>query len=514
MARPLPILWLHVALLSTCPPLRADKPDLDLPADSPVMESLRRVQSRTGTVLPSQASPLRESAVLKAGAGAWSPFDSSLNATELRALRPSLVFWSDPLRGHDFRLSPVARVGFLANSQSTSLSDSNSDSEQTAFLTGMGITVSGKAFSRLSFYSHAVIYTEFTDRAQFTHQFDPRFGETYSVEKSAGDSLLKDRTFNRFENYLLLDLPWITLKAGRDRVRMGPGYFSSSMAGAGTPPYYMLEARIDFAPWLSLDDYLLKMTDTDYDIRKYANLHRFEFKPRPWLEIGFQDIVIYQDRDPDWAYLLPLVPLSFAEANNGGRDNAAMGFDFLCARIKNLSFWGEVFIDDLVGPATFFDGFWENRWSGLAGFQAVSPWPEADADLVVEYGHVEPWTYNGRKPQTSFRHYNVSSASKLGPDSRSLDVQASYRPTAWLQLRSRAEWNEKGIGRGATLGTIHDDALDGTDKEFLGGATLLETRFTQETSLLWRSFVQVRLRWTALPGTGGSELGADAVFQW
>jgi hypothetical protein len=166
------------------------------------------------------------------------------------------------------------------------------------------------------------------------------------------------------------------------------------MAGSDTPPFYLLEARIDFAPWLSVDNFLLKMTDTDHDIRKFANLHRYEFKPKPWLEIAFQDIVIYQDRDPDWAYALPLVPFTFSEANNGGRDNAALGFDFLCTKIKGFSFWGEIFIDDLVGPATFLSDFWENRWAGLAGFQWVSPWDAADLDLILDYGHVEPWTYN------------------------------------------------------------------------------------------------------------------------
>lgn len=488
---------------------RAEKPDLDIPPDSPVLQALRRLETRNGAVLPSHGPPLRAGQALSMGASGRTAYDSAVYLSELPYLRRDLWAWSDTVRRHSLYLSPVARLGY----QTTA--GAGSDSDQSAVLTGAGLTVYGKLFSRLTYYTHALIYIESTDRAQFAHQFDPRYGETYSVEKGPGDGLLKDRTFNRFEEYILLDLPYVTLKAGRDRVRMGPGYFSSLMAGSDTPPYYMLEARVDFAPWLSLDNYLLKMTDTDHDILKYANLHRFEFRPRPWIEIAFQDMVIYQNRDPDWAYALPLVPLTFAEANNGGRDNASMGFDFMVTRIRNLSFWGELFLDDLLGPTAFFDDFWENRWAGLAGFQITSPWRAADADLVVEYGHVEPWTYNGRAPQTSFRHFNVPSASKLGPDSRSLDVQASWRPNGWLQLRSRAEWNEKGTARGSTLGVIHADSIDGTGKTFLGGNPISQRVFTQEAEARWRQYVTAKAWWSRRTGSRPEDrAGIEILASW
>lgn len=489
--------------------LCAEKPDLDIPADGPALQGLRRLQTRTGRVLPSQAAPLRESAAMGFGTGSWTDFDSLLFASELYSLRRDLWSWSDSSRGHSIYFSPLARAGYRGSFGNTS------DSDETAALTGAGLVAYGRIFSRLAFYSHSVIYTEYTDRAQFTHQFDPRYGETYSVEKSDGDSLLKNRSYNRFEEYILLDLPFVTLKAGRDRLRMGPGYFSSMMAGSATPPYWLLEARVDFAPWLSVDNYLIKMTDTNHDILKYANLHRFEFRPRPWFEIAFQDMVIYQNRDPDWTYAIPLVPLSFSEANNGGRDNASMGFDFLCARWKHLSFWGELFIDDLVGPSSFMSDFWENRWAGLAGFQATSPLRIIDADLIVEYGHVEPWTYNGRTPQTGFRHFNVPSASKMGPDSRSLDVQASYRPIPFLQLRTSAEWNEKGRGRGATLGVVHVDSIDGTTKAFLSGVTDSETVFTQEAEGRWRNYLVGRIYWKyRMDSNPENVAGGDLLFRW
>lgn len=422
------------------------------------------------------------------GNGVLTPADEYWLDHGLPERRQELIAWSSPERGNSFFLSPEIEMGFASGSRG--------DSSLDAGLGGVGLELYGRLASRMSFHARGLAYTEVTDRKQFSHQFSPDLGETYSVEKGEGDSLLENRTFNRHTFYVTLDLPWVILKAGRDHVHTGPGYFSSLMAGSETPPYYLIGARVDFAPWLQLDNYLLRMTDTDHALRKYANLHRFEFRPHPTLSLAFQDIVLYEDRDPDPRYLLPLAPLTFTESDNGGLDNAAMGFDFHWRAAPHVSLWGELFIDDLLGPAAFFDDFWENRWAGLTGFQVTSPLPGFDADLVVEYGQVEPWTYLGRKPRTGFKHFNVPSASKLGPDSRSLDVQAAYRPVRWAELKARWESNDKGVGRQATLGVVHDDDIDPQTKSLLGGAVRSERILTPEAAFLWRQFLLARLSWS------------------
>jgi hypothetical protein len=459
-------------------------PDLDVPADDPSVPVLRRVQVRAG-ILGTQAWPQSERQALAPLSAAGTAADSAWLRSALPAFRSPAFGWSDPARGNSFFFEPEAEAELRMGGDSGD-----------ARIAGLGGRIYGRFGAHLSYFSHARIFSEFTDKAQFTHQFSPELGETYSVEKGAGDSLLPDRSYNRFESYIVADWPWIRLKAGRDRLHMGPGYFTSLTASRETPPYYLLEARVDFAPWLTLDDYLLRMTDTDHEIRKYANLHRFEFKPSRAWTFAFQDIVIYQDRDPDARYVLPLVPIMFSEVNNGGLDNSAMSLDFAFAGFRSLRVWGEIFIDDLLGPASFFDDFWENRWAGLAGFQAVLPARWADADLVMEYGHVEPWTYNGRKSQTSFKHFNVPSASRLGPDSRTWDTQLSWRPARWLELRERFSWTDKGLGRPGALGAIHNDSLDGQTKSFLGGDVESHRIWETAARFVWSQFLSASLTWT------------------
>jgi hypothetical protein len=478
------------ALAAACSlPLAASlKPDLEISPRSELYPLLRRAQTRSDSLMPQQAFPqasgslrpwMREE-TLFSGDRAWLEYG-------LPEKRRELIAWTSPERGNSLFVSPELEAGFTAGSRG--------DSSLDAGLGGFGLTLYGRLANHLSFYAHGLVYTEVTDRKQFTHQFDPNYGETYSVEKGEGDSLLGNRTYNRHVFYATYDMPWIRLKAGRDFLHSGPGYFSSLTAWRGAPPYYLVEARVEFSPWLHLEDYLIQMTDTDHAIRKYANLHRFEFLPFRNLSVGFQDIVIYQDKDPDPRYLLPLAPLTFTESDNGGLDNAAMGFDFLAVPVRNLSVWGELFVDDLLGPGAFFDDFWENRWAVLGGFQATSPWRGFDADLVIEYSQVEPWTYIGRQPQTSFKHFNMPSGSKLGPDSRSLDLQAAYRPMAGVELKVRWESDDKGLGRQATLGVVHDDAIDPSTKSLLGGAVAKRRVLTQEAAFLWRQLLLVRLSW-------------------
>ena len=90
-----------------------------------------------------------------------------------------------------------------------------------------------------------------------------------------------------------------------------------------------------------------------------------------------------------------------------------------------------------------------------------------------------------RKLSTGFKHFNVPSASKLGPDSRSWDVQLAYRPWKWVELKERLEWNDKGMGNSTNLNRPHVDSVDGTTKKFLDGTVDRHRVSTLSASILW-----------------------------
>ncbi len=485
------------------------QPTLDIPADSLAIPILRRIQTRMGTLLPWQDFPQVDRSVATSLNPSQVTQADSLALSMLLPIRRSQVLsWVSMDKSHSLFFQPLFNFDWK--------NESRLDSNDGFRRVGIGASIFGNISPRLSYFSKARIFSEYTDKAQFTHQFSPEFGETYSVEKGAGDSLLTDRTYNRYVCYVLADLPYsITLKAGKDRIRLGPGYFTSLLASSNTPPYWLMDARIDFSPWLKISDQLLRMTDTNHDILKYANIHRLEFKPVSNFVLGFSDIVIYQDRDPDLRYALPLVPLTFTESDMGGPDNTGMALDFLFASRFGVSFWGELFVDDLLGPTSFFDRYWENRWAGLVGFQVVSPIKSFDADLVVEFSRVEPWTYNGRKPQTSFRHFNVPSASQLGPDSRTWNVQLEYHPWKWLELKEHVGLYDKGQGRPGTLGVIHEDEVDGLTKEWLGSELLSYRIFEQSFGIQFHETIFFLFSWMLDVGDQRTnQLGMELRATW
>ncbi len=453
--------------------------NLDISAHDPIYPILRRAQTKSSVLFFSQNFPQTKSglnAVLKKGDLSF--YDRYYLHNRYPLAASPLVKYAGKHTDNVLYLSPLVRTSFY-------------DTSKTGVIGALGLRAYGDVGPYLTFFTQGEVFTEWTDEDQFSHQFDPDYGETCSVEKGPNDDLLSSRTCNRFTYYLRLDLDWIHLKVGRDNIHMGPGYFSSLTAQKQTAPYYLVEMRIPFSEWLYLDNYFLKMTDSDHDVRKFAHIHRFEFKPFQFFSVAFQDVVIYQDRNIDLAYALPLIPLAFSEDNTGGRDNDAMALDVMYTGLPLTSVWAEVFIDDLLGPGTFFDDFWENRWSVLFGFQVVSPLSWLDMDMTFEYSRVEPWTYNGRQSYTSFRHFNRPSASKLGPDSRSFDIQFMYRPTKFIELGHRLEINDKGTEPSSKLGQIHSDDDHGTKKSFLKGKRLRERISIFSLTGFWRQHVLV-----------------------
>jgi hypothetical protein len=459
---------------------------VDASAHSSTFELYRRAETRSHRLGLTQAFPHDLDTLTKFLATSLpTPFDWERFKNAEVGQHKERIRWSDGLRGHSIYFRPEFQLA-------GNLSD---DSLGNRYLSGVGMTLYGSVLRDVGFYSHGLVFTESASKGRFTHQFNPEFGEVYSAEVTSENPLAKSRTYNRFEYYLKYQKDLLTIKAGRDWFHFGPGYFSSLSASRETPPYSLLEVRLDFAPWLFMDNYLFRMVDTEFEIQKYGQIHRFEFKPAGNLSLGFTDIVIYQDRDPDPKYFLPLAPLAFSEINNGGLDNSAMAFDFMWTTPWFVSLWGEIFVDDLVGPGSFFDSWWENRWAALCGAQWVSPWNQIDADIVLEYSQVEPWSYNGRQPQTSFKHFNVPSASKLGPDSRSFDVQIAWRPLKWMELKERFEWNQKGSERPATLGVVHDDRIDGTSKALLNGDIATEYVTKHSVAAHYQKWVTLEGYW-------------------
>ncbi len=431
----------------------------DFPSSPQNREFIKRVQTRSQKIIPLQQFPLPQNVWEDfVNQNLFTPADSYFFSTSFPRYDKTLLSYSGK---NSLKFSPVFELSL-------------EDTSEFVVSPSVGGLLFGTVGKNLSLYSRASVRVDLATQNMYHHQFDPSQGETCSVSVDGTRDLQAERTCATFESYFIWNWQWLSLKTGRDKIHMGPGYFSSLTAGDHTAPYFLLDARVDFAPWLHHNNMILRMVDSNYDVQKYLHIHRFEFKPSRAWHIAFQDMVIYQERDIEASYILPLVPLAFLEDNTGGRDNDALSLDVSFSGIRNFSLWGEIFIDDLQDVTSIFSSFWENRWAGLVGFQLTSPWLSQDFDIVVEYHRIEPWTYNGRQAYTSFRHFDKPSANIYGPNSQSLNTKISYRPVKWIELGEHFEFSEKGTDRGSKIGEIHDrQGFDDPEKkEWLGGYTI------------------------------------------
>jgi len=448
---------------------------LDWSGSSTFHDALERISTRSGLSLPHQGWPLSTTQIreflTKASERGGLTRSDSLALTEFLDSPRELKRWKRADDGTFLAIEPQVQGSVRR------------DSSLTRRLGSLGGQLYGSLGGQVQFFSRAAISTEWANRDIYYDRYQDPDGEPSEVplDPSDADGLYPKRTFARYVSWIQWQGRWLTAKYGRDALQHGPGEWTGLSTSRFAAPNTFLDLRVDPFPWLTVQTTTLELLPSDLqggtalptwfagDSRKWMHIHRFEIRPLEGIALAFQDQVVYPDSggiQPE--YLLPLVPIFFTQDVEGNVPNATMQFDLRVDRIPFTSVWGAFLIDDLDGPSTIFDDHWLNRWAALAGFRLVSPWSGFDADLTAEVSMVRPWTFTEERTNgATFSSYGLPIGTEGGPDSRSVHVRLLWRPMPSLELGPEFEQQEKGIGREATLGTIHSESLDGSYAGFL-----------------------------------------------
>jgi hypothetical protein len=374
--------------------------------------------------------------------------------------------------------------------------------------------------------SDARIFTQWSDSYEYWDRYSLADGEPSEVpfDNASMDGRYKSRTGSRYVAWAQWSRDWITVKYGRDRIQHGPGVWTGLTTSWNTPPYQMLDVRIDPFPWFSIQATVLKAQASEPDgglafsgdADKWMHVHRYELRPLPGLALAFQNQVVYKDSSGvNPVYLLPLVPIYFTQDLNGNRDNSAMQFDGSWATPWGIKIWGALLVDDLNSVTDILGANWLNRWATLVGAQAVSPWPKIDADLTAEFSQVRPWTYTGgREEAYTFAHYGLPIGSELGPDSRTWHARLAWRPLSKWEFRVEFARLEKGFGfRGDTLGAVygHSSEVESPTSSTLSGPEIDRTSFSGEGR--WSPWRDISIT-AGVKRTWGTRTGAPDSAWW
>jgi hypothetical protein len=397
---------------------------------------------------------------------------------------PPLQLWLDPVIGYQ---------GLSAEA------DTLPSTERVQRLT-RGFSLRGTLGRYIGFYSDARDNQEWGTRhypgiVNFTRE-----GLGFVRGSGSGKQMDYDETVAG----VVFQCNYLTLHAGKDRNRWGPGYRGQLMLSDHPTSYDQIKLEIDASRlrftmlWAVLQHYHAGYFYGEHR-EKYLVAHRLEFSPWRFLDIGLHEMILFADRKFELSYLNPLNFLRSAEHYLGDRDNAAMGLDFEFKGLPRTKLYMELLLDDITS-SKIGTGFYGNKYAILAGGHHVDLFGLSGLDLRGEYTRIRPYTYT-HDGVTNFQHYSTGLGHALGPNSEGIFLQMEYRYNRLLLLR--ADWegirhgaNPPGMNLGGSLYESRDFLVDPEYIDFLAGdlESSKAVTLTAQYEFIRNGFVQLYFR--------------------
>ncbi len=212
---------------------------------------------------------------------------------------------------------------------------------------------------------------------------------------------------------------------------------------------------------------------------RYLALHRLTVQPLDALALSFTEMIVYGNRGPELAYLVPVNPFKTAEHAEYDQDNPLFALEAVARPLAGVEVHGTVLVDDanlgLIGRRSYSNKF---------AFQAGVGVSRRGALGWAEYTRVDPFVYTHRffldgQYYNSYTHHGFGLGHPIGPNADQL--AAGLR--LWLPGRTRAavtaRYNRRGedfVDASGQLVVVGGDLLNGNQppfesrvKRFLGG---------------------------------------------
>jgi hypothetical protein len=246
-------------------------------------------------------------------------------------------------------------------------------------------------------------------------------------------------------SYIQLNLNHLSFLFGRDFIRFGPGQKDFLLLSGFSPPLDMLkiEGRVGKFKLIFLASILDQMILQDISYKRYFSAHRLNFKPKPWLELGVSEVIVYggEKRSIEPYYLNPILFYYGEQWNSGYDDNPLWGFDFSFTRLRNTEIYGELLVDDFQ-----YDFKSEPQQIGVRlGLFRANIFKRGLLNL--EYERISNWVYGQNKPWNRYTFHHIGMGSLLGPDGDFIYLSFLYHKSYAFQFSFSGEYKRKGEGR-------------------------------------------------------------------
>jgi hypothetical protein len=381
------------------------------------------------------------------------------------------------------------------------------------------LDVSGVLAKQISFHTNIHVFTETGNTVFPYHDYQPMYGIPYNIQNDTiGATSSTVRTWDYFTATTQWDAGWIEFIAGLDYLRFGPAQ-RNPLVWSGNEqiirPWQLQNANIPQRAPVLFVGFVTSIKNIEYSqysgmlkhykhIPKYFHTHRLQYQHKDFFTLGLQETVLYGsylsdtlERNMELVYSLPFVPYFFAEHYNGDRDNMAMSIDVTIKPMANLSYYAELFLDDMRNPPAglWNQDWWGNKWALSTGIEWQKDLRFLEFIWLTEYTHIEPWVYtHALGAGHNFSHFGQSIATDLGPNSQELFTSLTiHKPSLKTKLSLELSAVDKGNDRGSDLVHQHVNDIDRMDKCYLClGATksYLEAGISVHSQPF--SFLQIR----------------------
>ena len=314
--------------------------------------------------------------------------------------------------------------------------------------------------------------------------------------------------FIRYENDLL------TFQLGRAPVLWGSIVSSGDVPDVGYSPIHPFNHSIYFSSISHLPSSIYPPSYDHLDIRFKLGQFRLEILSGQlgseelngdrikrniaghrltWLSqdkkifASFGEQIIYTgiNRGFEWHYLNPFVPYFFTalegdeeSSDTGDNDNSIIFATFRYMLKPNLSFFGELLIDDFqVDDNNYQDGL--GFQLGADGFIKIS---EKTIIWSLDWTRINSWTYIHHGQFTSWQNRGHSLGYPYGPDLNAFHIQADIEISKSLSFNIEADWLEKGSN---TLSTPWGNS-DNKDDLFPNLPVTQHRLFSTGVSWFWK----------------------------
>lgn len=277
------------------------------------------------------------------------------------------------------------------------------------------------------------------------------------------------------------------LHAAKFPLRWGPGQSGQLLLSDWGPSFHQIQAAFQLGSRLRLV-YIFGSLKTQPEVfdslyvnagylrtieaSKYIAAHRLEWDLHPRLKLAFAEAVIFGERNPELAYLIPINFFHSAQHDLGDEDNALLCFDGSYIFSPGWKLYGELLIDDITFDKLGTD-FYGNKLGWIGGITAVQPLGLKNLDATLEMAQIRPFVYTHQYPVNVYTHWTSPLGYRYDPNSEVLYCSMRYRPHWRTELTAR--WirhlhgkNTEGYNAGGDILIAHENHT-AEDAPFLGG---------------------------------------------